>query len=110
MISVSDDARKELEAYFATNEKSPIRVYLAPGGCGGPHLSLALDEPGEEDVSFEDSGICFCINKDLLSAVQSVTIRLTPMGYLPVPKEFPFEAAGREDCGSSCGGCCGGCH
>jgi len=32
MIEVSQNAIKELEAYFADKEKSPIRIYLAPGG------------------------------------------------------------------------------
>lgn len=32
MITVSDAARKELEAFFADKPKSGIRVYLAPGG------------------------------------------------------------------------------
>ena len=79
MITVSDEARRELEAYFADKEKTPIRVYLAPGGCGGPRLALALDEPGEEDMSVEDHGITYCINKDLVTAVEAVSIQLTPM-------------------------------
>ena len=32
MISLTEEARKELEAYFEGKEKTPIRVYLAPGG------------------------------------------------------------------------------
>ena len=32
MVNVSDNAMKELEAYFSDKDKSPIRVYLAPGG------------------------------------------------------------------------------
>lgn len=32
MIDLTDNARKELEAYFADKDKTPIRVYLAPGG------------------------------------------------------------------------------
>ena len=32
MFDLSDNARKELDAYFAGKEKTPIRVYLAPGG------------------------------------------------------------------------------
>lgn len=32
MISITENARKELEAYFADKEKGTIRVYLAPGG------------------------------------------------------------------------------
>lgn len=34
MITLTDDARKELEVYFAGSgkAKSPIRIYLASGG------------------------------------------------------------------------------
>lgn len=32
MINLSENARKELEAFFADKTKSPVRVYLAPGG------------------------------------------------------------------------------
>lgn len=32
MITISDQAKKELDAYFDEKEKSPVRVYLAPGG------------------------------------------------------------------------------
>ena len=32
MITISETATHELEAYFADKEKTPIRVYLAAGG------------------------------------------------------------------------------
>lgn len=34
MITLTDDARRELEAYFAGSgkTKTPIRIYLASGG------------------------------------------------------------------------------
>lgn len=32
MIKLSENAKKELDAFFATKEKSTIRVFLAPGG------------------------------------------------------------------------------
>lgn len=32
MVELTDSARKELQAYFADKEPSPIRVYLSPGG------------------------------------------------------------------------------
>ena len=60
MISLTEEARKELEAYFEGKEKTPIRVYLAPGGCSGPRLALALDEPGEDDETSEDNGLTLC--------------------------------------------------
>ena len=91
MITLSENARKELEAYFADKERQTIRVYLAPGGCSGPRLVLALDEPGDEDARFEQDGFAFCINKELL-------------GFTVTP-EVPLPSSG----GSSCGGCCGSC-
>lgn len=43
MLELTESAQKELAAFFEGKEKSTIRVYLAPGGCSGPHLALALD-------------------------------------------------------------------
>lgn len=105
MITVTNAARKELEAYFTDKERETIRVYLAPGGCGGPRLSLALDKPGEDDASFEDGGFTFCINKGLLEKAASVTIDLSEMGFT-VEAAAPLELGGS---GGACGSCCGGC-
>ncbi len=32
MIELTDSALKQLEAYFADKEKTPIRIYLSAGG------------------------------------------------------------------------------
>ncbi len=105
MITVTDAARKELEAYFADKERGAIRVYLAPGGCAGPRLALALDDAGEEDAAFEDGGFTFCINKSLLEKVVSVAIDLSDMGFMVEPSA-PLEFGGSA---GGCGTCCGGC-
>ncbi len=102
MITVTDAARKELEAYFADKERGAIRVYLAPGG---PRLALALDDAGEEDAAFEDGGFTFCINKSLLEKVVSVAIDLSDMGFMVEPSA-PLEFGGSA---GGCGTCCGGC-
>ena len=102
MISLTEEARKELEAYFEGKEKTPIRVYLAPGGCSGPRLALALDEPGEDDETSEDNGLTLCINKELAEKVGAV-----------VESEIPLPSGGNGGgCSSCCGGCgsSGGCH
>lgn len=44
MLTLTDAAQKELEGFFADREKATVRIYLAPGGCSGPRLALALDE------------------------------------------------------------------
>jgi Fe-S cluster assembly iron-binding protein IscA len=101
MFAVTDNAKKELDAYFENKEKSPVRVYLAAGGCSGPRLALALDNAGTEDQVFDEQGFQFCIDKELLSQVQGVTIDAGYMGFI-VESELPIASSG--GC-SSCAGC-----
>ena len=101
MISLTEEARKELEAYFEGKEKTPIRVYLAPGGCSGPRLALALDEPGEDDETSEDNGLTLCINKELAEKVGAVTVGMTHMGFV-VESEIPLPSGGNGGCSSCC--------
>lgn len=104
MIELTPEAQKELEAYFEGKDKGTIRIYLAPGGCSGPRLALALDETGADDSEEEAGGFKFCINKELLDQIKGAKIELTPMGFMVEP-ENPLP----ESAGGGCGGCCGGC-
>ena len=106
MITLTENARKELEAYFADKEKGTIRVFLAPGGCSGPSLALALDTPNADDDSvFDVDGFSFCINKELLNQIEAATIDLSYMGFV-IEARVPLPQQG--DC--SCSGCgSGGC-
>lgn len=104
MLELTEDAKKELEAYFENKDKSTIRIYLAPGGCSGPRLALALDEATPEDKTEDAGGFSFCINQALLEQIKSAKIDLTPMGFVVVP-----EVALPAGSGGGCGGCCGGC-
>ncbi|MDL2316376.1 IscA/HesB family protein [Desulfovibrio sp. OttesenSCG-928-A18] len=103
MFSISAPAIEELDAFFEDKEKTPIRVYLAPGGCSGPRLALALDQPGELDQIFEEGGYSFCINKELLEAAKGISVEFTDMGF-QVQSETPFGAPPAGGCGG-CSGC-----
>ena len=100
MLTLTDAAQKELEGFFADREKATVRIYLAPGGCSGPRLALALDEAGENDTRIEQGGFAFCINNELLQQVKSVSIDANYLGFLVTP-EVPLPSSG----GSACGGC-----
>lgn len=102
MFEVTESAAKELDAYFDGKEKSSIRVYLAPGGCSGPRLALALDEAGKEDTVFEQRGYSFCMNSELYSAAKTITIDFAEMGFM-VQSELQLGGGG---CSPSC---CSGC-
>ncbi len=107
MLTMTNAARQELEAYFADKEKNPIRVYLT-GGCGGPRLALALDEPDQDDQVVEEGGFSFCLNKELVSMIGSVNVDVTPMGFTLTP-EKPLPNSGGGCGGGCCSSGCGGC-
>ena len=104
MLQLTDTAKAELINYFKDNAASPIRIFLAPGGCSGPRLSLALDEANDNDerVDFGD-GITMIMNKDLLEEAKPVTINMGPAGFT-VESSMELAPAGGE---GGCGGCCG---
>ncbi|GFH63303.1 MAG: conserved hypothetical protein [Candidatus Desulfovibrio kirbyi] len=103
MLELTESARKELDAFFADKEKSPIRIY-ATGGCGGPRLTLAMDTPNDRDITAEKDGFTFCISRELLVQVQGVTIDLGYMGFM-VKSLLPLEFSGESGCCSCSGGC-----
>lgn len=103
VLTLTDSARKELDAFFEGKEKAPIRIYMA-GGCSGPRLALALDEPGAEDKTEEQAGHTFCINAELLEQVQGVTVDLNHMGFVVEPATpLPVTGGGCSSC-AGCGG------
>lgn len=107
MFELTDTARGELDAFFEDKEKSPIRVYLAPGGCAGPRLALALDQPGDEDKVFDNNGYSFCVNTELMDAAKNIKVDFSGMGF-SVESELELGGGGcSPSCCSSCGSGCG---
>jgi len=100
MITLSEAARDQLDGYFADKEKSPVRVFLA-GGCCGPKLSLALDEPRDGDESVEVLGYTLLAEKTLLAAAGKIAIDASDYG---------FSVESENQLGGGSGGCgSGGC-
>lgn len=105
MFTLRENARKELESFFHDKPQSPVRIYLAPGGCSGPRLGLALDEAREDDEVVEQDGFKFCAEKHLWEQIGGVSIDLSSMGFIVEPVN-PLPA---PEGGSACGSCCGSC-
>lgn len=101
MFELTDSACKELDAFFDGKDKTPIRVYLAPGGCSGPRLALALDTPNDDDKVFDDRGYSFCINSELLDHAKNIKVDFSAMGF-SIESALPMGGGG-------CSGCAGGC-
>ena len=105
MIILSENARKELDAYFTDKEKAGVRVFLTTGGCSGARLALALDDPTADDAVFENSGYTLCIEKDLYKQSGDITIDMSYMGFI-VESALEIPGIGAGGC-ASCGGGCG---
>ena len=102
MIELTENAAKELKAYFTDKEVSPIRVFLAPGGGSGPRLSLALDDT---DETFQIDDFSFIIEKDLLSQAAPIKIDVTYMGFV-VQSDMQLGMGGSCSTGSCSSGSC----
>ena len=107
MITLSENARKELDAYFADKEKAGVRVFLATGGCSGTRLALALDDPTTDDAVFENCGYTLCIEKSLYQQSGDISIDMSYMGFI-VESALEIPGIGSGGC-ASCGGSCGSC-
>lgn len=107
MITLTEEARKGIEAFLSNKPKDPIRVYPRKDHCGGVHLALALDQIQEDQDEVEVvDGFTFCMNSDLKRMVQQVSIAQGGTGFICKPL-FPLP---KMDVGCSCGGNCSGCH
>ncbi len=105
MITVTEGAQKELDSFFSTHPdtKKSVRVYLTAGGCGGPRLTMALDDPNEQDMSEQVNGITYCMSGLLAMQTGEVTVDVSYMGFALTP-EHPMQFQG-----GSCGGGCSSC-
>ncbi len=104
MVELTPNAEQELKAYFEGKTVSPIRVYLAPGGCSGPRLALALDDPSDDDDVHPHDGFTFVVSKELGKNMTWCKIDVTHMGFT-VDSDLPLPQGGGSCCssGSSCG-------
>lgn len=104
MITVSENALEKIGEYFKDKEVAPIRLYVAPGGCSGPVLSLALDEAGEGDVTEKVGDYEFVVQQELADDGAPFSIDARGIGFVIDSK---LELAPPE--GGGCAGCSGGC-
>ncbi|WP_147820100.1 IscA/HesB family protein [Salidesulfovibrio onnuriiensis] len=102
MIEVTKEAIGKLEEHFEGQDRQPIRVYVAQGGCAGPMLGLALDSAKDGDKSFDIDGFTFIAEEGLFEYTGDINIHANEHGFqVASEKQLP----GGGGCGS--GGCCG---
>jgi Fe-S cluster assembly iron-binding protein IscA len=101
MFSLSQPAKDQLDAYFEGKDKSSIRIFLSSGGCSGPRLALALDDPTDADNTFQEGGYQFVVDKELMDQAQPITVDISPMGF-DIRSSLELGGGGCSSCGGSC--------
>ncbi|QQG64477.1 IscA/HesB family protein [Desulfobulbus oligotrophicus] len=109
MFEVTALAVNNLKAYLEQNNiSSAIRIALMQGGCSGPSLGLALDEPKDSDKVYEDDGLKFLVDNDLQEQCGAVKVDFIEAGYRSGFSITSANSLGGGGCNTgSCGCSCG---
>lgn len=106
MFEITEKANEMIKDFLKDKDEfPPIRVMLSQGGWSGPSLGLALDELREDDVSFDDGGLTFVVEKEFYNKVKPIKVDYTetPMGAgFNISSNM---AKPESTCGSSCSSC-----
>lgn len=72
-----------------TDKPKYVRIFVAGYGWGGPTLGLALDELKDDDVTEEEGGISFIMEKYLSESLGDVEVLFMGTGYYVAPADQP---------------------
>ena len=75
MLTVTEKANEKITGFLeAQKGPSCIRLFLSEGGCSGPSLGMALDEPSKNDEIIKDNGVTYLIDKMLLEQAKPISV------------------------------------
>ena len=104
MLELTETATQQITEQLKDKEVSAIRVFLDQGGWGGPSLSLALDEPNDNDEVYDISGFKYVVDKELLEQAKTIKIDFQGRGFA-ITSDMVVESGGCAGCGPSPEGC-----
>lgn len=95
MVTVSEEAQKQVAAYFKNNAVRPVRIFLHQG-CGGARIGLMVDDKKDSDMVFKVDGFEYVVEKELLKKAQPIAVDFQGEG---------FTVSSQLELGGGCGGC-----
>ncbi len=109
MFEVTELATQNLKSYMEENKiDSALRIALMSGGWSGPSLGLALDEPKESDAKYEEDGLTFLVDNNLLETCGSIKVDFMDAGMrsgFSISSTNPLGGGGCSSEGCSSSGC-----
>ena len=109
MFEVTESATQNLKSYMEQNNiESALRIAIMSGGWSGPSLGLALDEPKENDEKYEQDGLTFLVDNNLIDTCGTIKVDFIDAGMrsgFSISSEKPLGGGGCSsgECGSGCG-------
>ena len=109
MVTLTDAARQAVTSFFAENPglARTLRLYVAPGTCGGPVLNMTVDEVDTSDVTEVVDAVTYCIDRQLQQRVGAIAIDVNGEDVIiraERPLMDPLAFAGCSCCSGSCNG------
>jgi Fe-S cluster assembly iron-binding protein IscA len=104
MLEVTPIAEKEILKYFKGKEITPIRIFLNQAGCGGPALSLGMDEPKDQDNTYKVRDLTFIVEKDFMEKIKPIKIDFLNADF-NISAGIDFGSSGCAGCASAEGAC-----
>lgn len=77
MFTVTEKAQEEVRNQLEGKETMPIRVFLNSGGCGGPQMTMALDEKNTDSI-FTFDEVDYLVDKEFLEQAQPICADVSP--------------------------------
>ena len=81
MLEIKKSATEKIAEYLKDKEVTPIRIFLNAGGCGGPSLAMALDEPKDTDDVFDIDGFKYIVDKEFMKEAESIKVDFSGFGF-----------------------------
>ncbi|MDU9048591.1 MAG: IscA/HesB family protein [Candidatus Electrothrix sp. Rat3] len=118
MLEVTETAIENIKEYLREEKiKAALRIVIMSGGCSGLGLGLAIDEAKENDLTFEQDGVNFLVEKALAKTCGTITVDFTEAsgsgcgcsgGGFSIKSENSLAGDEKGGCGCSCSsGSCG---
>ena len=75
MLEITEKASEMIKNFLKDKDDiQAIRIILSQGGCSGPALGMAMDEPRDNDQEFDDRGIKFVIEDSLYERAKPIKV------------------------------------
>jgi Fe-S cluster assembly iron-binding protein IscA len=81
MLEVTKSATDKIAELLKDKEVTAIRIFLNAGGCGGPGVAMALDEPKDTDNVFDIDGFQFIVDKEFMKDAEPIKVDFSEFGF-----------------------------